>query len=1368
MSTFELPLTVRAGPERVDLILRVPPAARFADARSVITDATGLPGPTPLFLGGQEVPDDWLLGQPPLLAGCPLTTEPGRDGLPGGSQPPEVKAPLRLACVAGPDAGAWVGLSPGQSVHIGRGEECGLRLDDPALSRRHATLAVTGAGIVLIDRGSTNGLRVEGDRGDIVPDAQERQWVRLGGSVVAIALADEPPLRLAPDGRGRMVVTRPARLRPAFRIELPPEPGPVPQRTRRPLPLISAVLGAVAGAAIAALTGMWMFLLLAALGPVLMLGTALGDRVAGRRSHRSRLQHHRVATAADARALDRAVHRDRADARDRYPDPATLLNRAETTGYRLWERRPEDPDFLHLVVGVGSRPARIDRPAPPVVAEVPIPIDLRRARVLGLTGRARPVLVHLLAQLLVLHAPADLRVVVCSARPDLLGLRGVPHCGLLVTDPREAVHLGALRSTAITVLVLDGGAPWRTAPAVREFLAQADAGSQWLAICLDEDPHGLPVECRQVVTVDDGLLHLADRDTAPAPEPAGAVEPTGVGRAYLDRLLVALTRLRDPDDIAAGLPEAVGLADAGQLVASTDPIRRAWRAPQLTALLGVGPGGPLSWAAEQDGPHLLVAGTTGAGKSELLQTLIVSLSCVAPPQRCSFLLVDYKGGAAFAALAGLPHVTGVITDLDGELSGRALRSLRAELRRRERVLTAAGAVDLAGYRALDGPAAPASLFIVVDEFATLAAELPEFLTGLLDVAQRGRSLGVHLVLATQRPAGVLSPAIRANLATRICLRVTDPAESADVVGVPDAAAIPASLPGRAVLRTGDILIPFQTARVRPGGAAGVTARRVGSGGCPAGVPGLTGPGSATAALRRPEAARSGVTDWVQAVSRAARGVPRPAPTWCPALPDLIRPDPASPCGWATVDRPDLGRQDILDAPGRSVLITGPPGSGRTSALGRLARIHAAGGGALILLDAAAQLLPLARWPGTLARWSGPDPDLLGRQVGRLHDELARRAATQGLGIPGGSDDDRGAAGSPAPRDSPELAGATMASAFPSSPGSTAPPVLVLIDGLESVTAVLDQLDYGAGTSRLAEVIGRGPALGVRVAATGDPRAVNHRLAVQFGTVLALATDARGEPGPATPGRGRIDGDEVQLWWDPPVSPLPGGAVDAGPTELGRLNALVVAPLPDIVGSSRMPVPRAGAVPVGLGGDRAEVVFLDLTGPGGGLLVAGPRRSGVSTTLRRCALGAAAAGLIVLRLTRRPVDRWPGVAELDTADGGTNLQHRLQAHQGPLLLVADSWTDDDPTTTVLQRFLNVAGPGQYLLLGTRLDLATRSYRGLTAETAAFRSGILLHAGSGDGHLLDTVLPRRTGVAPPGRGHLIVAGAAVPLQVAHSQP
>jgi S-DNA-T family DNA segregation ATPase FtsK/SpoIIIE len=202
------------------------------------------------------------------------------------------------------------------------------------------------------------------------------------------------------------------------------------------------------------------------------------------------------------------------------------------------------------------------------------------------------------------------------------------------------------------------------------------------------------------------------------------------------------------------------------------------------------------------GPHALVGGTTGAGKSEFLQSWVLGMASAYSPDRVTFLFVDYKGGAAFAKCIELPHSVGIVTDLNTHLVRRALRSLRAELRYREHLLNEKGAKDLLELEKSGDPDCPPSLIIIVDEFAALVGEVPEFVDGVVDVAQRGRSLGLHLILATQRPAGVIKDNLRANTNLRVALRMADEHDSSDVLGTPMAAHFDPSIPGRGAAKTG--------------------------------------------------------------------------------------------------------------------------------------------------------------------------------------------------------------------------------------------------------------------------------------------------------------------------------------------------------------------------------------------------------------------------------------------------------------------------------------------------------------------------------------------------------------------------------------
>ena len=231
----------------------------------------------------------------------------------------------------------------------------------------------------------------------------------------------------------------------------------------------------------------------------------------------------------------------------------------------------------------------------------------------------------------------------------------------------------------------------------------------------------------------------------------------------------------------------------------------------LRAIVGQSAQGTFSLDLRADGPHALVGGTTGAGKSELLQAWILGMAAAHSPQRVTFLLVDYKGGSAFRDCVELPHTVGLVTDLSPHLVRRALASLSAELRYREHLLARHRAKDLVELERRGEVDAPPSLVIVVDEFAALVQEVPEFVEGVVNVAQRGRSLGLHLILATQRPAGVIKDNLRANTNLRLALRVADENDSSDVLGSTVAAYFDPALPGRAVSKSGPRrLTPFQT------------------------------------------------------------------------------------------------------------------------------------------------------------------------------------------------------------------------------------------------------------------------------------------------------------------------------------------------------------------------------------------------------------------------------------------------------------------------------------------------------------------------------------------------------------------------------
>ena len=418
-----------------------------------------------------------------------------------------------------------------------------------------------------------------------------------------------------------------------------------------------------------------------------------------------------------------------------------------------------------------------------------------------------------------------------------------------------------------------------------------------------------------------------------------------------DRWARQLSGRRDPEDERLNgldIPTAVGLsellAEGGIDAADPSSIALAWSMaghdPAPRAPIGRARDGVVEIDLVRDGPHALLAGTTGAGKSELLRSLVVGLSARLGPQHLTFVLVDYKGGAAFDDLASLPHVVGMVTDLDEHLAERALRSLRAELTVREQMLRDHGVNDLTSLRAQAGAPVMPRVLVVVDEFAALAAEQAEFLHALVGIAQRGRSLGVHLLLATQRPSGVISDDIRANTNLRMALRLHDTSDAMDVVGDPAPASLPRSLPGRAVMRLGpDELVTFQTAHA------------------------------------------TDVAAIVTAVRAAAHetGADRPRRVWCDPLAEriehgqLVRLAAGARHAVGLMDLPDQQTQSPFcwqPADG-SVAVVGSPGSGVTSSLVTLVGAALDQPGEVFVVDAGGD----PQWDGVAAHpaaraWSG--------------------------------------------------------------------------------------------------------------------------------------------------------------------------------------------------------------------------------------------------------------------------------------------------------------------------------------------------------------------------------------------------------------
>lgn len=540
------------------------------------------------------------------------------------------------------------------------------------------------------------------------------------------------------------------------RIELPrppadPEPAPFPL-----LASLAPVLGAGA---------MWLLLqtptvlVFALLGPVIALAS-MGD---GRRTRRKRrrldTQRWHTEVAAVAEQIDTAVAEVRAELDAAHPGARRVAAKPAHDPHR-WRREPDAP--VPVVLGVGPVPTGIQ-------VEGTVSSADPAARRLGAAEEA---------ERLRSAAATTLGPIVVDAREGL-GIVGQPAIAM------------ALARAAI-VQVADA-----VAPDTAEAIVPEGAGWDWLA-GLPHPVHREPGHAMRLVGDAIEVTVAVAATAAELPRECRVVVHAALDEVRVGRRSCTPAALTEREARAA----VATLAEAGERAG----FRQAGAVPSQVALeaLPVATGGlaatflaaehPIELDLVGDGPHAVVGGTTGSGKSELLIAWAAAIAAGRTTAEVSFLLVDFKGGASFAPLAGLPHVVGVMTDLDEAGARRAIESLKAELRRRERVLAEQSA------RSIEEATGLPRLVIMVDEFAAMLAELPDLHRLFVDIAARGRSLGVHLVLCTQRPAEAVRDALLANCGIRISLRVTDEHDAIAVTGSGEAAAIALEARGRCVVR----------------------------------------------------------------------------------------------------------------------------------------------------------------------------------------------------------------------------------------------------------------------------------------------------------------------------------------------------------------------------------------------------------------------------------------------------------------------------------------------------------------------------------------------------------------------------------------
>jgi S-DNA-T family DNA segregation ATPase FtsK/SpoIIIE len=1081
------------------------------------------------------------------------------------------------------------------------------------------------------------------------------------------------------------------------------------------------------------------------------------------------------------------------------------------------------------------------------LAGAPVAASLRETGNIGVAGRgpvAAGVARGLVIQLAALHSPAEVALAVVASARSRAGWRWAtwlphtasPHSPLegdhLADGPASCADLlarvegiladrvGAAQAVVrgpvapeapgrtaplpepvvpALVLVVEDDAPVDRARLVRIAEHGPDVGVHVLW-CAGE-VGALPAACRGYVALDPdsatagtGHVRLGERSWPVEVETVSTAVATDVARD-----LAPLVDAGVPIDDDSDLPREVPYPSLVGTALATDPeaVLDAWHrhgasdVGSLRGVVGRDAHGPFHLDLRTQGPHALVGGTTGAGKSEFLQSWVLGMAGAHPPGQVTFLLVDYKGGAAFADCVDLPHTVGLVTDLTPHLVRRALTSLRAEVRHRERLLHTKRAKDLAHLERTGDPDTPPSLVIVVDEFAALATEIPEFVDGVVDIAARGRSLGLHLILATQRPAGVVKDNLRANTNLRIALRMADEPDSRDILGEPSAAHIDPTVPGRAGVRIGPGRVTtFQTgyaggrsAHVPPTPPVEIRER-----------PFARGAAWEPAPADEPAPTTAGPTDislMVRAMTRAAEraGIPRPRRPWLPELApvyDLSRlPGRRTDedLALAVADVPEAQTQTVVgyhpDTDG-NLAVFGSGGSGRSTVLRTLAVAAADAttrGGPIHVYGidhGSSSLRMLEDLPHVGAVIDAQDEE---RTI-RLLRDLARLVEARSAAFA-------------------EVSAGTLGDYRELAQAPATPRILLLVDGLGAFRDTLARPDLASSRTGFSRIVADGRAVGIHVVMTADDQralsgglasSVPRRLVLRMGSAddyvaSGVPKDVLGPDSP--PGRGILDGHEIQVavhGGDPGTAAQARAITElaAALSRAGVTPARGVARIPDRVALSGL-APASGRRPViGIAEEDLRPVDVDPRGP---FMISGPAGSGRTTAVHTLmtSLRAGPTPPMLVRFSTRatPLAGSPlwdveasdpaGVAEL-----ATQLCTALEAGQVPggrLALVVEQVSDFAGTRAEkpLDAAIRACVRADQFVVGEGTTASWSQAFTLAQPFRSARRGVLLRPADSDGEsLLSTPLGRiRTAHMPPGRGFLIGAGEASRIQVATAE-
>jgi DNA segregation ATPase FtsK/SpoIIIE, S-DNA-T family len=1190
--------------------------------------------------------------------------------------------------------------------------------------------------------------------------------------------------------------------------------------------------------------------------PVMMLFSLLGTLAVGARgnSRTAEINHDRRDYLRYLESVQHTISKTRDAQRVsvawNHPDPASLWTLVG--GRRMWERRADDPDFGRVRVGLGAQSlstrlvsselgevAELD----PVtstelqrllrnrstVPDLPVALALKTAAAVTVRGEredARSLLRAVICQLAVLHCPNHLRIMsvvdplTCAGWEWMKWLPHHQHWRAMDDGGPARMTYGDLASVetalagcdgAHVVLLIDGGL---IAGNEEFFRAGSLSGVTVLEVGTACDEVAAQTGLRLVID-EDGLAARCDAGDEVIARPDAMTAGQALACA---RRLAPFRPATSSTDGAKGAPSAVawpelmGIADAGQI----DPlvswrardVKRRLRVPIGVSELGVPVELDIKEAAANGmGPHGLCIGATGSGKSEFLRTLTLGMITVHPPETLNLILVDFKGGATFLGLERAPHVAAVITNLADEslLVARMKDALAGEMNRRQELLRAAGNfANVADYdraRARDATLAPLpSLFIVVDEFSELLTQHPDFTDLFIAIGRLGRSLGMHLLLASQRLDEGRLRGLDSHLSYRICLKTFSSGESRSVLGVPDAYHLP-STPGAAYLKTGsDGPLRFHTAFVS-GPYEGTATRSIESTTPP--VPRLfTATPMGRTMLRAEQATEhtstsrtllDTVLDRLEGHGSPAHKVWLPPLTDSPTLDSVLRRDGTHvelAAAIGLVDRPFEQRRDLLVAElsgaAGNVAVVGGPRSGKSTTLRTLvlalAETHDPRAVQVYCLDfgggALTSLLSLPHVGSVAGR---RDADLVRRTVAQFETLLRVREAR---------------------RSSTESAAA----------GDPYGDVLLVIDGWAALRQEFDTLE-GAITALAAQGLSYGIHVVVAASRWADIRPA---LKDQIGTRIELRL---GDPAESEmdrkrarqlvqcpPGRGITrDGNELVI----AMPELDAARTDRLKARYAGRVAPPVALLPTRVDHDALvthsPEPRpATKILLGIGETELCPVALDFATQAH-LVALGEGECGKTTALRTLCRQivrtntADSAQLFIIDFRRTLL----GIVESDHLAGYTPsaaaltsqlafLMERLQARMpgadvtqkqlrarswwsGPeIYVVVDDYdlvagtTGNNPLTPLLDMLPHAKDLGLHVVVARRSGGAARAM--FDPVLARLRDlgcmGLMMSANPEDGVLFGSVRPSSL---PPGRGTLVCRSHPDQLiQVAWSEP